>query len=243
MAGQAHSAMQAPRCGKTAAVGFFVALEKVLQLRMVRSMATKRTSSGYIRWFDEIGIDDIPLVGGKNASLGEMYRELPPRGVKIPNGFAVTADAYRYSSEQSGLERRLREILEGLDTRDMDNLRSRGQPGPRGDPRCRAAGRPGAGDPRRLRAARRRQRRSRSTWPCDQRHGRGSARRQLRRPAGNLPERPGRQLLLETCKRCFASLFTDRAISYRVDKGFDHLKVGLSIGVQRWCARTWPPRA
>ncbi|HDH16152.1 MAG TPA: hypothetical protein ENG90_06705, partial [Gammaproteobacteria bacterium] len=48
----------------------------------------------YIRWFEKLGIEDIPLVGGKNASLGEMYRELTPQGVKIPNGFAITADAY-----------------------------------------------------------------------------------------------------------------------------------------------------
>ena len=53
----------------------------------------------YIRWFDEISIDDVPLVGGKNASLGEMYRELTPQGVKIPNGFAVTAEAYRHAGQ------------------------------------------------------------------------------------------------------------------------------------------------
>ncbi|HDZ77891.1 MAG TPA: hypothetical protein ENH39_01120, partial [Gammaproteobacteria bacterium] len=56
----------------------------------------------YIRWFEKLGIEDIPLVGGKNASLGEMYRELTPQGVKIPNGFAITADAYRYMLDKAG---------------------------------------------------------------------------------------------------------------------------------------------
>jgi phosphoenolpyruvate synthase/pyruvate phosphate dikinase len=58
----------------------------------------------YIRWFDEVGIKDVPLVGGKNASLGEMYRELSGKGVKVPNGFAVTADAYRYFLCEAGLD-------------------------------------------------------------------------------------------------------------------------------------------
>jgi hypothetical protein len=74
----------------------------------------------YIRPFAEIGIDDIASVGGKNASLGEMFRELSPRGVKVPDGFAVTADAYWEFLEHSRLDRRLREILEGLDTQDTD---------------------------------------------------------------------------------------------------------------------------
>jgi len=58
--------------------------------------------TNYIRWFEELDIDDIPLVGGKNASLGEMYRELTPQGVKIPNGFAITAQAYRDMLNRAG---------------------------------------------------------------------------------------------------------------------------------------------
>ena len=65
-------------------------------------MTSKRVSNPHIRWFDEIGIGDVALVGEKNASLGEMYRELTPKGVKVPNGFAVTADAYRYFSRDRG---------------------------------------------------------------------------------------------------------------------------------------------
>ena len=63
----------------------------------------------YIRLFDELGIDDVPLVGGKNASLGEMYRNLSETGVKVPNGFAITADAYRYFLEANGLTARIAE--------------------------------------------------------------------------------------------------------------------------------------
>ena len=67
----------------------------------------------YIRFFDEIGIDDIPSVGGKNASLGEMVRALMPQGVRVPNGFAITAQAYWYVLEQAGIAQRLREALDG----------------------------------------------------------------------------------------------------------------------------------
>src|SRR5262245_11433957 len=83
-------------------------------------------SPKYIRWFDEIGIEDIPLVGGKNASLGEMYRELTPKGVKVPNGFAITAEAYRYFLREAKLDERIRSLLSGLDTRDLESLRQRG---------------------------------------------------------------------------------------------------------------------
>ena len=85
------------------------------------------TQASYIHWFDQIGIDDVPLVGGKNASLGEMYRELAPIGVKVPNGFAVTAQAYRYFLREAGLDQQIREIIEGLDTQNIANLRQRGK--------------------------------------------------------------------------------------------------------------------
>ena len=81
----------------------------------------------FIRRFDQIGIDDIPLVGGKNASLGEMYRALTPKGVRVPDGFAVTAEAYWLFLREAGLDRQLREILAGLDTGDLEDLARRGQ--------------------------------------------------------------------------------------------------------------------
>jgi pyruvate,water dikinase len=62
----------------------------------------------YIRWFETIGIDDVPLVGGKNASLGELYRELAPREIKVPNGFAITADAYWDLLRRTGLDQRIK---------------------------------------------------------------------------------------------------------------------------------------
>ena len=80
----------------------------------------------FVLWFDELGIEDVPLVGGKNASLGEMYRNLVPKGVPIPNGFAVTAHAYRHLLKASGAMDTIRAIMEGLDTHDMDNLMERG---------------------------------------------------------------------------------------------------------------------
>src|ERR1051325_11040586 len=79
-----------------------------------------------VKWFSDIGIDDIPLVGGKNASLGEMYRELTPKGVKVPNGFAITAEAYRYFLRQAKLDEKIRNLLGDLDTRDIENLRQCG---------------------------------------------------------------------------------------------------------------------
>src|SRR5687768_3220114 len=79
-----------------------------------------------IQWFDDIGIDDVLLVGGKNASLGEMYRELAEKGVKVPNGFAITAEAYRFFLRESKLDRVIKDALAGLDTHDIENLRLRG---------------------------------------------------------------------------------------------------------------------
>jgi len=187
----------------------------------------------YIRWFDEIGIDDVPLVGGKNASLGELYRELAPQGINVPNGFAITAEAYWDLLSGAKLEHQLRNILTGLDTGDVENLRRRG-----------SAIRheiTGTALPEQL------QQEILSAYhklctgsdrPVDV-AVRSSA------TAEDLPDASfagqqetylnvqGDAALLESCKRCFASLFTDRAISYRHDKGFDNLKVGLSIGVQR----------
>jgi pyruvate,water dikinase len=196
-------------------------------------MTEREDRSLYIRPFAEVGIDDIPSVGGKNASLGEMYRELTPKGVKVPDGFAVTAVAYWDFLEQSGLNRRLREILRGLDTRDVDNLRDRGR---RAREAILDAALPAAVE-RAIVAAYERLSAG-SDRPLDV-AVRSSA------TAEDLPDASfagqqetylnvqGSQVLLETCKRSFASLFTDRAISYRVDKGFDQFKVGLSIGIQR----------
>src|SRR3989344_2712799 len=86
-----------------------------------------KKEDAFILWFDEISNADVGLVGGKNASLGEMYGALRPKGVRIPNGFAVTAKGYRYFVEQSGLNAVIEQKLDGLDTGNMENLQTRGR--------------------------------------------------------------------------------------------------------------------
>jgi len=191
------------------------------------------TPPKFIKWFADIGIEDVPLVGGKNASLGEMFRELMSKGVKVPHGFAVTAEGYRYFLREAGLDVKIRAILTGLDTRDMENLRQRGA-------QIRhailAAKLPRDLESEILTAY--------DSFKGYQLHPADVAVRSSA-TAEDLPDASfagqqetylnvsGPLAVLECCKRSFASLFTDRAISYRVDKAFDHLKVALSIGVQR----------
>ncbi len=192
-----------------------------------------KTNGVLVRWFEEIGIADVPDVGGKNASLGEMYRELAGKGVKIPNGFATTAGAYRTFLHDTRLDRAIADILGGLDTQDLPELHRRGQ-------LVRQAVLDAKHPPAFERAiALAYDRLSEGTRPGVDVAVRSSA------TAEDLPDASfagqqetylnvqGHAALLESCKRCFASLFTDRAISYRADKGFDHAKIALSIGVQR----------
>ena len=190
-------------------------------------------SPRFIRWFADISIGDIPLVGGKNASLGEMFHELSSQGVKVPDGFAVTAEGYRHFLTSTGLDARIKQILGGLDTTDMDNLQQRGSevrqailatamPKDLEDEMIEAYAKLSGGQ----------------TLPLDV-AVRSSA------TAEDLPDASfagqqetylnvqGNASLLEHCRRSFASLFTDRAISYRVDQGFEHTAIALSIGVQR----------
>lgn len=187
----------------------------------------------FVKWFSGIGIEDVPLVGGKNASLGEMYRELAPLGVKVPNGFAVTAEAYRHFLREAGLDQVIRETLAHLDTGDIENLR---QCGSQIRHAILAAELPHELEDEIIAAY--------DTFRGNQLHPADVAVRSSA-TAEDLPDASfagqqetylnvqGHLALLDACKRCFASLFTDRAISYRTDKGFDHFKVALSIGVQR----------
>ena len=187
----------------------------------------------FIRWFSEIGIEDIPLVGGKNASLGEMYRELSPHGIKVPNGFAITAEGYRRVLQVGGLAQTIRAILTDLNTHDLSNLADRGR-------RVREAilstGLPADLQTEILAAY---------ATLCNEYGPDTDVAVRSSATAEDLPNASfagqqesflnvqGERALLDTCHECFASLFTDRAISYRVDKGFDHFAVALSIGVQR----------
>jgi pyruvate,water dikinase len=187
----------------------------------------------YIRWFSELGVGDVDLVGGKNASLGEMYRELAPQGVRVPNGFAITAEAYRYTLDEAGAWPKLHAALDGLDVNDVDDLARRAQ-------LARDAVY-GAPLPHDLAAEI-----VTSYEKLVQEYGpeltvavRSSA------TAEDLPNASfagqhetylnisGKERLIDSVKRCFASLFMDRAIRYRADNGFDHFKVYLSVGVMK----------
>jgi pyruvate, water dikinase len=189
--------------------------------------------NNYIRWFNELTIDDVPLVGGKNASLGEMYQELSPQGIQIPNGFAVTADGYRYLLDQANAWEALHDALDELNPADVADLAQRAR---KARDIIYAAAFPRDLEEQIIQAY----------AQLQQQYGteisvavRSSA------TAEDLPTASfagqqdtflnirGEPALLEACKRCFASLFTDRAIHYRVDQGFDHFKLALSIGIMK----------
>ncbi len=187
----------------------------------------------FVKFFNQIGIQDIPIVGGKNASLGEMYQVLTPKGVPVPNGFAITAQAYHTHLSENHLWEPLHALLDTLDEDNMEDLAKRGN-----------------------------QARSlifNAPFSVQLEHEILHAYRQLKsefvddislaiRSSATAEDLPtasfagqqdtylnvtGDAALLNACKRCFASLFTDRAIHYRIDHGFDHFSVGLSIGVQK----------
>jgi len=187
----------------------------------------------FVKWFEEFGAKDIALVGGKNASLGEMIRNLGEKGVTIPPGFAITAEAYKYVVEKAGISQKIRDTLADLDTQDMENLAKRGE-----KIRNLIANSPcpkELGEEIRICYRKMEERfgknvdvavRSSATaedLPTASFAGQQTSYLNVR----------GEDDLLEKVMDCFASLFTNRAISYRVDKGFDHLSVYLSIGVQK----------
>ena len=187
----------------------------------------------FVKWFEEFGAKDIALVGGKNASLGEMTRNLGKKGVNIPPGFAITAEAYKYVVEKAGISQKLKDTLAGLDTHDMENLAERGE-----KIRNLIANSP---CPKELEEEIRICYRK-----MEERFGKNAdVAVRSSATAEDLPTASfagqqtsylnvrGEDDLLKKVMDCFASLFTNRAISYRVDKGFDHLSVYLSVGVQK----------
>jgi pyruvate, water dikinase len=210
------------------------------------------TKQKYILLFKETGIKDIELVGGKNASLGEMFRNLRKKGIRVPDGFSITAQAFRYFITENKLDGEIKNILKGLNTGNMRNLAERGY--------------------------RIRQAILSAEFPIDLRNQIVEAYSKLSKEysphrsfrinwdkadhtnhfAGGVDVAvrssataedlvdasfagqqesylnvTGEYQLLESIKKCFSSLFTDRAISYRVDKGFDQLSIALSVGVQK----------
>lgn len=192
----------------------------------------------YLKFFEELSIDDIPQVGGKNASLGEMYHHLRPQGVNLPNGVATTADAYRYFLDQAGLNQYISDTLYGLDVSNVHDLAARGSA---------------------IREAI-----VNATLPEDFQEEIRRGYRELCQKCGHegdmvvairssataedLPNASfagqqatflnikGEHQVVQSVKECIASLFTDRAIVYRVTNGFDHMKVALSVGIQQMVA-------
>ncbi len=192
----------------------------------------------YLKFFEEISLSDIPQVGGKNASLGEMYHHLRPKGVNLPNGVATTSQAYYHFLDQTGLSDRIEKTLEGLDVTNMQELAKRGA---------------------KIRAMI-----VKAKLPQDFEDEIKHAYKELSRKcdatgdlvvairssatAEDLPNASfagqqatflnikGEKSVLKATKECIASLFTDRAIVYRVTNGFSHMKVALSVGIQQMVA-------
>lgn len=186
----------------------------------------------WIRPFDDIGMGDVASVGGKNASLGEMRRALTPLGIRTPDGFATTTDAYRTFLRGADLERVVRDSLTGINITDINRLQAAGA-------RIRSAILAAALPPDLVRHIEEAYRRLETLYgpDCDV-AVRSSA------TAEDLPEASfagqqetflnvHRATLLDAVKRCYASLFTDRAIVYRAHHGVDHCQVALSVGVQK----------
>jgi len=183
--------------------------------------------------FSEIRIEDVGIVGGKNASLGEMFRELKSQGVRVPDGFAVTAAAFREFFKQTGLDHEVRAILKSMNTQNADSLQQCGRAAreailkqeiPAGiqEEILKAYAGLSLGVAGGIDVA------VRSSATAEDLPNASFAGQQE-----TFLNVHGDAQLIDTCRRCFASLFTDRAISYRQDQGFDHFQVALSIGVQR----------
>ena len=187
----------------------------------------------YIRWFKDLDSDDVPVVGGKNASLGEMIRVLKDEGIRVPDGFATTADAYWAFLEANDITEKIRSHLEDLQSGDV-SLQQVGK-------MIRRLFRHGNFPEDIAEAIRKAYRELCERYEVDEVDVavRSSA------TAEDLPEASfagqqetflnvtGEEELLEACRKCYASLFTDRAITYREEQGFDHMKVALSVGVQK----------
>ena len=192
----------------------------------------EENNNNFVKWYSEVGIKDVPIVGGKNAALGEMYSNLVPLGVNIPDGFALTADAYRHFFKETGLDEKIKKILADLNTKDIKNLQVRGK---------------------KVREAI-----LKENLPQDLKDAVTKAYRKLGekygkntdvavRSSATAEDLPGASFagqqetylnirgidnVLIATKKCIASLFTDRAISYRADKGFSHFDAALSVGIQ-----------
>ncbi len=192
-----------------------------------------KTKEKQLVWFEEVGKDDVAEVGGKNANLGEMIRELKNKGIPVPDGFATTAGAYRAFLEANNLTEKIQDQLEQFRSK-KKSLQEVGSTI--------------------------RQLFDDAEFPSDLADSIKASYRELGKryktdnvsvavrssgTAEDLPEASfagqqesflnvtGEKALLEACKKCYASLFTDRSINYREDRGFAHMKIALSIGIQK----------
>jgi pyruvate,water dikinase len=188
----------------------------------------------YILWLSDLSNDDVAFVGGKNASLGEMYNALTPQGIRVPNAFVITATGYRYFVNNTGLQEKVKAALDGLDTGNIKDLQRRGKKA--------------------------RELFLKTSFPKDLEEQIIEGYRKISAESGekntdvavrssataeDLPGASfagehetylnvsGEKNVVLAIRKAFASLFTDRAISYRVDKGFDHFDIALSVGVQK----------
>ncbi|MFH0829252.1 MAG: phosphoenolpyruvate synthase [Candidatus Kerfeldbacteria bacterium] len=206
-------------------------MKKIIRTTVKNANRSRRKRN--ILWYSELRSMDTPIVGGKNSSLGEMYSTLTSKGVRVPDGFAITASAYQYFIISTGVKKQIRSILKDLNTKNIQNLMDRGS---RVREAIMAAELP-ADLKREIRAAYAKLEKEYHK-NCDV-AVRSSA------TAEDLPDASfagqqetflnirGADGVVEAVKKCIASLFTNRAISYRQDKGFDHFKVSLSVGVQK----------
>jgi len=187
----------------------------------------------YIVWYDQLDLDQIDLVGGKNASLGEMVKELANIGISVPTGFAITSKAYRLLIEQNEVDKKLAKLLNGISKENIDELSTAGREARN---LIKEAGLPAqlikeineAYNLLCKREGRIVEVAVRSSATAEDLPGASFAGQQE-----TFLNVQGEVALLEACLNCFASLYTDRAIAYRIDKGFDHSSVSLSIGVQK----------
>ena len=188
----------------------------------------------YVRFFNDLNINDVPIVGGKNASLGEMYQNLSQKGINVPNGFATTAEAYWLLLEENNIKEKIQETLSDLDISDTQNLQTRGL---KARNLILNSKLPKVLEEELLQA-----------YEILSKQYDSNAIDVAIRSSGTAEDLPdasfaGQQetflnvdspeALLKDVKRCFASLFTDRAISYRESRGFNHFKVALSVGAQK----------
>ena len=191
-------------------------------------------SKRHILWFKEVSKNDIEQVGGKNSNLGEMYNELAEKHVPVPNGFAVTAEAYKYFVKETGIGQRIQAALAKLDTKDLHNLQENGKIIRKLIESARM--------PIKLRksivAAYRKLSQEYDTDDTDVAVRSSATAEDL--PGASFAGQQetylnvnGERNLIVSVKKCFASLFTDRAMSYREDKGFEHDKVFISVAVQK----------